>query len=488
MVVADDLTGSNATGALFARLGLHTVTVSDLAQVPRYRDAVDVLVVNTGSRRFTAAESYDVVHAATSAATATAAVTNGAASGPTGVGEALVVKRVDTTLRGNPGRELDAVVDAMTARHAPARSSSAGAPVSTPVRVLAVPAFPDAGRTTVGGIHLVDGVPLTRTAAAQDLFNSVRHSRVASVIGEQSTLRTAEIPLDVVDEGEDGVLDALRRTAGQVVICDATENGHLRTVAAAAARLSAEDGTRWISLDSGPFGAALAAELGVRPSGDAPRILAIVGSVTEATHEQLARTEKALGAHYVLMDPDEAAPEPMRIVRELSAAADSGASVLGVRVAPRAVRDPDAAERILRCLAEVAVQAVSALGPGGLYTSGGDVAAAVTGALGAEGFAIEAEVLPLAVAGHLVGGPHSGMPFATKGGLIGGPDAAVACLERLRAMHSRGAPRLPGLPGGPRQSPDRPRSDLLRTERPSPERPSPERPSPDHPRAEEVSP
>lgn len=428
LVVGDDLTGSNATGALFARQGLHTVTVSDLAQVPRYADAVDVLVVNTGSRRFTPAESYDAVHAAVSAA---------AVGG-------LVVKRVDTTLRGNPGRELDAVVDAVTAADA-----------SAPVRVLAVPAFPDAGRTTVGGIHLVDGVPLTRTPAAQDLFNSVRHSRVAAVIGEQSALTTAEVPIDVVDDGPDRVLEAMRQEA-DVLVCDATENEHLRTVAAAAARMTAEDGTRWISLDSGPFGAALAAELGIRPAGSAPRILAIVGSVTEATDEQLARTEKALGAHYVAMDPADPAPDPQRIVGELRAAAEAGAAVLGVRVEPTAVRDPAAAERILRSLADVAVHAVEALAPGGLYTSGGDVAAAVTGALGAEGFAIEAEVLPLAVAGHLVGGPHSGLPFATKGGLIGGPDAAVACLERLRAMHTRGALRAPETSGptGPADAPN----------------------------------
>lgn len=50
LVIADDLTGSNATGALYARLGLRAVTVGALAQVERYADRVDVLVVNTASR------------------------------------------------------------------------------------------------------------------------------------------------------------------------------------------------------------------------------------------------------------------------------------------------------------------------------------------------------------------------------------------------------------------------------------------------------
>ncbi|MET7765979.1 four-carbon acid sugar kinase family protein [Streptomyces sp. NPDC005393] len=412
LVVADDLTGSNATGALFARLGLRAVTVSDLAHVPRYADRVDVLVVNTGSRHFPQADGYAAVRAVAEAA--------GDVS--------LVVKRVDTTLRGNPGRELDAVVEALTSRHPGAR-----------VRVLAVPAFPDAGRTTVGGMHLVDGVPLTRTAVARDPFDPVRHSRVAAVLGDQSALTVTEIPLDIVEYGPEAVAAALR-TSADVVVCDATENEHLRTVAVAAARVAAEDTVRWVSLDSGPFGAAFATELGIRQAGAGPaRILAVVGSATDRTREQLARTETSLGAHYALLDPADPAPDADRIVRDLRMAAEAGASVLGVRVAPGAVHDPAAATRILRCLSEVAALAVPRLRPGGLYVSGGDVAAAVTTALGADGFAVESEVMPLAVAGHLVGGPHDGLLFATKGGLIGGPDATATCLEHLRAMCTRRA-------------------------------------------------
>ena len=131
------------------------------------------------------------------------------------------------------------------------------------------------------------------------------------------------------------------------------------------------------------------------------------------------------------------------MLAELRAAAGEGATVLGVRVAPDPLTtagsapDPGAAARILHALAEIARRAVVELCPGGLYASGGDVATAVTSALGADGFAIETEVLPLAIAGHLVGGPHDGLLFATKGGLIGGPDAARDCLEHLRAACTR---------------------------------------------------
>ncbi|REK90502.1 four-carbon acid sugar kinase family protein [Streptomyces inhibens] len=418
LVIGDDLTGSNATGALYARLGLRAVTVGALAQVERYAHRVDVLVVNTASRHWPPARAYAAVRAAAETA-----------------GEApLIVKRVDTTLRGNPGSELDAVADCLAAREPAAR-----------IRTLAVPAFPDAGRSTVGGLHLVDGVPLTRTAVARDPFDPVRHSRVAAVLGAQSRRTTDELTLDVVERGPDAVAAALRESRAEIVVCDATENAHLHTVAVAAARLAAEDAVRWVALDSGPFGAALAAELGLRPeSGTPARILAVVGSVTDRTRTQLAHTETALGARWADLDP--ADPDPDRVLAALRAAAEDGATVLGVRVAPdlrtaatgtTPVPDAGTAARILRCLAEVARRAVTELCPGGLYASGGDVAEAVTFALGADGFAIETEVLPLAIAGHLVGGPHDGLLFATKGGLIGGPDAARDCLEHLRAACTR---------------------------------------------------
>ncbi|MGW8399294.1 four-carbon acid sugar kinase family protein [Streptomyces lydicus] len=418
LVIGDDLTGANATGALYARLGLRAVTVSALPQVERYADRVDVLVVNTASRHWTSARAYAAVRAVAEAA--------GAAP--------LIVKRVDTTLRGNPGSELDAVLDLAATRDPAAR-----------IRTLAVPAFPDAGRSTVGGLHLVDGVPLTRTAVARDPFDPVRHSRVATVLGTQTRRTTGELTLDVVERGPDAVATALRTSPAEIVVCDATENAHLHTLAVAAARLTAEDAVRWVALDSGPFGAALAAELGLRPQGGAPaRILAVVGSVTDRTRTQLARTETTLGARWADLDPT--APDADRVLAALRQAAGEGTTVLGVRVAPPPptapggplpAPDPDTAARLLRCLAEVTRRAVAELSPGGLYASGGDVAAAVTSALGGDGFAIEAEVLPLAIAGHLVGGPHDGLLFATKGGLIGGPDAARDCLEHLRAACTR---------------------------------------------------
>jgi uncharacterized protein YgbK (DUF1537 family) len=408
LVLGDDLTGSNATGALYARFGLRAVSVNAPlepgAPCLRAGSGIDALVVNLGTRH------ASPLHAAQAVRSAIDLV------GPV----ELLVKRVDTTLRGNVGVETEAVL-----------ATAPGA------RALVVPAFPDAGRVTLGALHLVDGVPLAESPASRDPLAPVKTSRVRTLL-RPTDREIAELPLDVVEDGVDAVEAALRCPAG-IVVCDATTNRHLTTVARAAARLAAE-GTRWISVDSGPFGVRLAAALGLAPGhGTVPPVLAVVGSITAQTHDQLLETELVLDARYVDVTPDR--PDPPGIAAAAGELLDAGHRVVGIRTrapAPGAPADPAVAARIPPALAEAARLVLGTHRVGGLYATGGDIAVEVTKALGAEGFEIDTEVLPLAVAGRLSGGPHTGLPFATKGGLIGGRDAAVACLEHLNHVLATG--------------------------------------------------
>jgi uncharacterized protein YgbK (DUF1537 family) len=391
LVVADDLTGSNATGALFARRGLRAVTVSDVAHARRHAAVADVVVVNTQTR-----------HAAVDAAR------NAVIEAIDAVPDAtLVVKRVDTTLRGNVGVEMEAALSAVRGRWSGARA-------------LFVPAFPAAGRTTVGGIHLVDGVPVAETDAARDPFSPVTTSRVATLLAGQTRLRTAEVALDIIQAGPDPLARALEVDA-DVVICDAVTAAHLNALARAAAP------SNWLSVDSGPFGAALAEAMGI--GGTPDPVLVVAGSITDRTRLQLAETERVLGARYV----DVTALEPDSLHERLVALLDDG-GVVGIRMAERPI-DGALATEIPRVFGEVTRRVLGTHQIGGVYATGGDVSVSVVGALGAEGFAVETEVQPLAVAGRLVGGPYEGLPFAAKGGLIGDASAAVDCVEHLRLMN-----------------------------------------------------
>ena len=387
-MIGDDLTGSNATGALFARFGMHTMTVRGGTPVPE----IDALVVNLGNRHVPAEEARAQVQAAI------------AAVGPV----RLVVKRVDTTLRGNVGAETDAAMAALG------------------VRALVVPAFPDAGRVTVGGLHLVDGVPLAETAAARDALNPVKSSRVATILRVGTSRSITEIPLDVVEEGVDAVARAMRVDA-EIVVCDATRNAHLRVIAEAAAKVS----SHWLSVDSGPFGVRLAAALGIAP-GDhpAPPVLAVVGSITAITADQVIETEQTLGARYVEVCGDE---DPSTIAAKVGELLHSDPQVVGVRTKGE-ILSREQAERLPGLLATATRLILTHHRIGGLYATGGDIATAITTELASDGFVIDDEVVPLAVVGRLAGGPFNGLPFATKGGLIGDQTAAVACIERLKGI------------------------------------------------------
>jgi len=417
LVIGDDMTGANATGALFARRGLRTVSVAEPVNLARFAGEFDVLVIDIASRHLPAEEAARRARAAVAASSAS--------------GVELVVKRVDTTLRGNVGAELAAALGQLREQRAHAR-----------VRAIMVPAFPTAGRTTVGGIQLVDGIALTETDAARDPLDPVRSSRVGSIVAAQTDCSIAEVPLDVVLAGGCELLAALRQPV-DVVICDALTSGHLHTIAAAAAQLAEQDGLAWLSVDPGPFGAELAESMRLGRAAPAPPpILVVSGSLTRLTRDQLLEVERLQDARLVDVDPGRLDIEGVvHRLQELLGAAPA-ASVLGVRAAP-ASQDADVqlgaetARRIPEALGEIVRLTLAEWPVGGLYVTGGDVSVRVLAALGAHGIELEEEVLPLAVAGRLQGGPHSGLPFTTKGGLIGGPLAAVACVEHTRRLARR---------------------------------------------------
>ena len=418
VVIGDDLTGANATGALYAHCGLRAVTVSALTAAERIVDGVDVLVVTTESRHLPAAEAADRVREVV--VTLSDRVR-------------LLVKRVDTTLRGNLGAESAALLEA-------ARQQASAPRICG----LVVPAFPTAGRTTVGGIQFLDGIPVERTWAGRDPFTPVRHSRVSTVLAEQTELAVAEIDIDRLRRGVESLTQDLVDASlhADFVVVDSIAVSDQRTIAQAASRAMSTGAVTWVVVDTGPFGAHMARALGIGAShrGLSSPVLAIVGSLTDQTKDQVDELISQHGAQFVTLS--EASRSATEVVDQLAGFAADGAAVVGVR----AVRDdgvavsPEAASRMLALLRQVAADAVERLGPVGVYASGGDVATGTISALGGDGFQIESEVLPLAVTGSIVGGTYNGLGFATKGGLVGAPDAAVRCVEALQNRARTHAP------------------------------------------------
>lgn len=156
LMIADDFTGALDTGVQFAAAGAETrVVVGARRQLASTDPEVRVLVVDAETRHMTPEK----------AAAAVAELTRQAVE----LGIPYLYKKTDSALRGNVGAELAALLEASGSRQLPF-----------------LPAYPQAGRTTVGGVHQIDGVPVAQSVFGQDPFEPVRCSKVAELIGEQS--------------------------------------------------------------------------------------------------------------------------------------------------------------------------------------------------------------------------------------------------------------------------------------------------------------
>lgn len=409
VVIADDLTGANATGAMYARLGLAAVAVTSLGAGQRIKDDVDVVVFNTDSR-----------HATTGLAAARIAEVMDVIAD----WDVQVVKRVDTTLRGRLATESAGVLRRLREQYQPQR-----------VVGLCAPAFPRSGRVTIGGMQLLEGTPIERTWAASDPFSPVTDSRVARLITGELGLSAVEVDLHELLTDPVSAVSAAAQAADFVVV-DAATDEDIATLARAAVRVAATDGVRWLIIDSGPVGAAYAQEAGLVPRSEGDgRILVVAGSLTDRTREQIDHLEIHTDAKFIEVGADSSTTAMVAALRTFA----ESYPIIGVRTAPpTGPVDAATAAVTLAKLRDLAAAAVAALRPAGIYVTGGDVAAQAVAALGADGFRIIDEVIPLAVVGRLSGGPWDGLGFATKGGLIGDANAATMCVNALRALPEKG--------------------------------------------------
>ena len=134
-VVADDLTGATTTGVLLARSKARTAVFFNVGEAEGAEDlsALDAVLISSSSRALAADEAYGRVAAATEALK--------------NMGVRYFSKRIDTTLRGGIGVEIDAMLDRL--------------PEDT--LAVVVPAMPQSRRIMVGGFSVIDNVALIRT-------------------------------------------------------------------------------------------------------------------------------------------------------------------------------------------------------------------------------------------------------------------------------------------------------------------------------------
>ncbi|GIP40056.1 membrane protein [Paenibacillus sp. J31TS4] len=424
-IIADDLTGATDSGVQFARAGLSASVIFDLANLDTLTN--DVTVVDTDTRAVARDAAYRKTKEAAEAVRA--------------AGCPHLFKKVDSTLRGNVGTELDAMLDARP-----------------DVLAVVAPAFPQAGRTTRDGVHYLKGQPVHETEVGRDPKTPVPTSRIRELLAGQMEKPVAELSLAVVRGGREalaGRLASLRSEGVRAVVCDAETPEDLRAIADAGAAL--EGGVLWVG--SAGLAEAIPAALGLAPSaavadadgGPSGRpVLLVAGSLSGVTRGQVAHLLGSAPLHRVELDPaaaaaggEAAAQEGERCRRELAQALDAGedaafvagtsteqvkeALQAGVAAGLSAV---EVADRIAGALGEIAAGLIADKPLQGVVLTGGDTAKSVCRHGGYTGLTLLREVEAGIPLGRLVG-PRP-LLAVTKAGAFGTEEALAKAFAMLK--------------------------------------------------------
>lgn len=430
-----------------------TQSVSDLPVLTRWtRDdfrwalAADTpaIYVETNSRSLdpAAAESInrDVVRAAIDAA-------DGA--------PLAFVSRGDSTLRGHFPLEPEAIADALEAT----------ASISVDGIVL-VPAFPDAGRITIGGVHYVRApgsrlTPVAATEFAEDRTFPYSSSRLAEYIQEKSGGRRRAsdvwlLDLKTIRAGPSAVAGVLDQAiARRMIAADAVTEDDLRSLSQGIS-LSESRGKTFVcrvgptfvrtKIGQAPRTPLTRGELFTASGPSAVGGLIVVGSHVQRTTQQLAELRsRRPDIRVVELDVRDLVEADQRdaATRTLSAgiAADLAQTDIVVQTSRTVLGGEDAAESLTisravsKALSDVIREVVRLKTPRYVLAKGGitsfDIAST---ALGIRHAFVRGPLLPGLVAlWEPADGPARGTPYVVFAGNVGSDSALADVVDLLTA-------------------------------------------------------
>ncbi|WKK70648.1 four-carbon acid sugar kinase family protein [Rathayibacter oskolensis] len=361
------------------------------------------------------------------------------------------VSRSDSTLRG----------------HFPLETDEIAAAVGSVDAVILVPAFPDAGRVTIGGVHYMRGAeglqPVAETEFARDSTFGYAHSDLREWVEEKTAgqwpaERVVSLDLGTIRAGAEAIAAVLAPLTGGVpVVVDAVTENDLRLLALGLAAAE-EAGARLLYRVGPPFVRArigqevhaplTAAEIFPEeaPADTARGGLVVVGSHVGLTSRQLARLA-ATGTLSAVLEIDvDAAVDPSRAPAHLASLVEEAARALGdgdVAVhTSRSLRrtdDPqeslDISRRVSAAVVEVVQGVLARLRPRFVIAKGGITSSDVASkGLSVRRAIVRGPMLPGIVSlWEPVDGPAAGIPYIVFAGNVGDDDSLAQVAAILRA-------------------------------------------------------
>ena len=418
IVIADDLTGSNATCSLFKKIGLRAASILKLQSDRNYD--VDVISYSTASRGLDKEEAYKKVSEAIKILKSR---------------DILVYnKRIDSTLRGNIGAEINAMLDNLE---------------NDRIAVV-VPAYPDSGRIVVNKTMLVNGVLLENSDAGKDPKTPIKTSCVENLVQKDikysSTYFTLSDIVQPIEEIAKKIQEAIKKS--RILIFDAVNNEDIIKISKAVIQSE----INIVTVDPGPFTLYYSRELQKKNHLE-KKILMVIGSVTPTTKKQIEYILQEEDIFLVKMkiedffEKESCSKEIERVISFIKKGI-SNYNLFLVTTSP--IGDEKKAdlqklaenlnttvEEISKIIANTLTETVVKILKEtekfeGIYSSGGDITIALLEKLKAIGVEIREEVIPLAAYGRIIGGDFPDLKLVSKGGMVGDEKTIKLCLHKIK--------------------------------------------------------
>ena len=400
-IVADDLTGALDAAAPFAGRGLETRILLDFEQAAAAVETnTRVLSLTSESRHLSPTAADERVWNATRAALAGA--------------PRILLKKIDSTLRGNIAAEIMAGLRATGLQHA-----------------LIAPAVPRHGRIMREGEVFMNGVPLRQTEIGADALSPSPSAPLPQI------LRAASKDL-IVHVWTRGAAFALNVEAGiHAYVADCETEADLDAIA----KFVISHCDEVLPVGASGLATAIARQLAQTPSSELLSviqriseqaqnpILFVIGSRTAASAEQAARL-CAAGAEELTMSFSAHTRDGDWI---LDRSVNESTPPVALIVRPESSREPNliSASEVAQTLGRTAADIVRRLQVDAVVMIGGDTAFETFQALGVSEASVGGEIMPGVAIGTMQVDGRS-LTFITKAGGFGDANALVEIIRYLK--------------------------------------------------------
>lgn len=199
-IIADDLTGANDTGVQFTKKGYNTkVSIFNKQSTIIIPDNLDVFVVDTETRELKSKIAREKLRNILKKLNINK--------------NDMIYKKVDSTLRGNVGDEIEEIMNIL----------------KKDICVFS-PSFPSYQRITVGGYLIVGQKPLGLSEYSCYNSTQVENSFIPFLLKTQTNFPVGQIDLKDVVKGQKTILSKINKLyqkGNKIIVIDSTSEQHL---------------------------------------------------------------------------------------------------------------------------------------------------------------------------------------------------------------------------------------------------------------------